>query len=389
MAKKKDKLGKLRAESAMAGILVIIFLVSTVLMYFSMIQEEKKDNIIKSGNISALEASESFVKYLTTNISFIEFTSKTLEDMLLENKDDQEIQDFLDAQSYGIRTAAMNNTTGLYGYIRGRFFSGSGWVPDEGYDATTREWYLKPMENKGEITILEPYLDLQTKKYMLAVGKTLSDGESVISVDLSLESLQSMTEKTIKEKKADIGMILTDTGVVVTHSDTDELNKNYADETGTFGRELYDIIKNIKDHGHFEFNYGGRSYLVYEKELMNGWNGIMITDTTDTFNSFFIILGVTFIVVIAVVFIIVFIMGVSRRQWIVAEVSRAQLETKDTFLAQKATELRNTAKTLSQADNEKLNEIQASLTALADEMQKLSGRTADDRGKGIGRFSPL
>ena len=110
--------------------------------------------------------------------------------MIRENKSEQEIQDFLVGQSTAIKNAVSENATGLYGYIQGRFYSGTGWVPPAGYDATQRPWYTKPMSNKGVIAFLEPYTDLQSGNTMLALGKTLCDDVSVVSVDVSLDQIQ-------------------------------------------------------------------------------------------------------------------------------------------------------------------------------------------------------
>ena len=48
------------------------------------------------------------------------------------------------------------NFTGIYAYIDGVFMDGSGWIPPEGYDPVSRDWYKTAVEADGEIVIVKP-----------------------------------------------------------------------------------------------------------------------------------------------------------------------------------------------------------------------------------------
>ena len=213
-------------RTIITGVLIIVFFVSIVLMYYRMVYEEKRDGLIMSGRMAASQSADQFSAYLSTNEDLIKFTAYTLDGMITENKSDAEIQDYLVGQSTAIRNAVLENSTGLYGYINGRFFSGTNWVPPDDYVATDRPWYTNAMSNPGQLTILEPYVDVQSGNTMLALGKTLCDGESVISVDISLDQMQKLTEEAVSSGGSDIEMILTGDGTVVTHSDISEVGKH-------------------------------------------------------------------------------------------------------------------------------------------------------------------
>ena len=49
--------------------------------------------------------------------------------MITTGRSDEEIQDFLERQTEALRSAVDPTFTGLYGYIDGRFFSGTNWEP--------------------------------------------------------------------------------------------------------------------------------------------------------------------------------------------------------------------------------------------------------------------
>lgn len=69
----------------------------------------------------------------------------------------------------------------------GTFIDVSGWVPYEGYDPLTREWYVKAKENSGQIYVCDPYVDAMTQELVLTISKeiTLNDGrKAVLGVDM-------------------------------------------------------------------------------------------------------------------------------------------------------------------------------------------------------------
>lgn len=162
MGKQLGKEKTVIIKNIIVTVLVIAFFVGIVLAYFNMLYDEKRSGIIKDGEMSAMMAADRFDKYLSTNIDTIKLTAYTLNGMITEGRSDSEIQDYLVGQSTAIKSAVSENSSGVYAYINGRFFSGTNWVPPEGYDATARPWYTKPMTDKGNITVLDPYVDLQT-----------------------------------------------------------------------------------------------------------------------------------------------------------------------------------------------------------------------------------
>lgn len=321
------------------AVLVTIFVVSIILFYYRMLYNEKRAGIIKSGELTAKESADHIDHYLSTNIDSIKLAAYTLNGMITEGRTDDEIQDYLVVQSTAIKNAVIENSTGLYGYINGRFFSGTWWEPPADYVATERPWYTRPMEDPGEITILDPYVDVQSGNVMLALGETLCDGVSVISVDISLDQIQKLTEDSVKSGNSDIEMLLNDKNVVVAHSDRVEIGKNYSEEEGTFGSELVKKLENSDDYS-FDLYFGGSSYVVYVAELQNGWSCIVVTDATTVFSSLNSILIITISVVIAIVLIIIAIMRRSNRYMRMSARAIAENEAKSSFLANMSHEIR-------------------------------------------------
>ncbi len=335
----KNKLNQTTFRIIIAGILIIAFFVGIIYMYYSMVHDEKRNGIIKDGRMAASRSADQFGRYLSTNVELIKFTAYTLDEMITEHKSDQDIQNFLVGQSTAVKNAVLENSTGLYGYINGRFFSGTNWIPPIDYEATKRPWYLKPMETPGELTILEPYVDLQSGNTMLALGKSLCDGDSVISVDVSLDQMQKLTEEAVADGGSDIEMILTGDGVVVTHSDINEVGKNYSEEADTLGARIVNGLYG-KEDGYFEFEYQGKNYIVYDALFEGDWHCISVHDATSVFSSLSLILAVTVAVIVVTVLIIGNILVKLGKRSLIAQRAVAASEAKSEFLSNMSHELR-------------------------------------------------
>ncbi len=333
----EEKRHKIR--STVVTVVVSVFFAFIIFVYYSMLSAEKKNTIILNGRVTAEDSADQIDQYLDTNIDSLKLAAYALDEMLREHRTDAEIQDYLVSQSTAIRTAVSENSTGLYGYINGRFFSGTNWQPPEGYDATARPWYTKPMQHPGQLTILEPYTDVQSGNTMLALGKTLCDNVSVLSVDVSLDQIQKLTEKAVRSGNADVEMILDDNEIVIAHSDPKEVGKDYQEESGTLGEE---IVKRLSasDDDTFEFTFRNAHYLMYVVDMENGWHCISVKDATTIFRNLQMMLLVTIIVVVALVLVIGLIRARSARYQHMSIKARAESEAKSTFLSNMSHEIR-------------------------------------------------
>ena len=320
-------------------IVVIAFFTGIILLYYSMLINEKRSNIIKSGEMTAKESAEKIDQYLSTNIDSVDLAAYTLDEMITDHCSDDEMRDYIVELSTAVRSAVWENSTGLYGYINGKFISGTNWEPPEGYDATVRPWYIKPMEHPGEMTVLDPYHDIQSGHTMLALGKTLCDGVSVISVDVSLDRIQELAEDAVKNGDSDIEMVLNDKGVVIAHSDKSEIGKDYKEEKKTLGAEVIKRLDKTEEHS-FEFSFKGARYIVYEAFLQNGWSCISVKDATTIFGSINWIFLITIAAVTAIVLIISIIMTRSNSYLQMSAKARASSDAKSAFLSQMSHEIR-------------------------------------------------
>ncbi|MGV8983825.1 methyl-accepting chemotaxis protein [Clostridium sp.] len=130
------------------------------------------------------------------------------------------------------------------------------------FDLTSTNWYKDAVSNDGKVISTNPYVDTDTKKYVVTFAKTVKDGQGklvgVIGIDVDLELISNMVQN-IKLGENGYSAVLDSTGIIIAHRDKELLGKNPKEQPW---------IKNIMDskENKLTLNINGKNYLVY-KEL--------------------------------------------------------------------------------------------------------------------------
>lgn len=287
----------------LTSILAIAFFVAIILTYYRMLVNEKRNAIIRDGEMSARQVETQFNEYLATSIDAIELTAYTLEGMVEDNSSGTEILDYLLRQSTAVINTIFENTMGVYGYINGGYYDGAGWTPDDDFEPKSRPWYIAAAAKGGEVTLIDPYVDAQSGTVMMSLAKLLSDRESVVSMDIYLDRLQEITENAVASGASDIELILDSRNMAIAHSDRSELGKDFDEEQGTLGAALIEHMSE-SDHDFFEFYYHDSHYIAYQAKLQNDWRCLSVKDATDVFRPLERLLLGTVGIVALVVFVL-------------------------------------------------------------------------------------
>lgn len=304
--------------------LVIVFFVGIVLAYYNMLYNQTRDSIIKNGQSAAIQSKNYLSDYLSTSMDAIKLTAYTIDGMLKNKKTNKEILDYLVGQSTAVTSTVFENTTGLYAYVNGEYLDGAGWVPEAGWIPTERPWYIKTMESNGDVTLIDPYLDAQTGKITMTISKRLTDGKSIVAMDIVLDQVQNITEESVKSGKSDYEFILDSRNMVVAHSEKEEIGKNYNDEKNNFWAVILDKAKGA-DNDFFEFDYEDAHYIVYSEKIENDWRCLTVKNATQIFTPLKILLVITIIVVVIIVAILSYILNKSNQRYSMAKKLNEQL----------------------------------------------------------------
>lgn len=321
----REVLNAIGIKNIIASIFIFFIALIIISINFGILYKTKKNNIIDDNKHKAIESAQKIDSYMLTSLDTIKLSSYKVDKLISAGKSKDEILSYLEDQTDTIVNVIDENYTGLYGYIEGEYLDGSGWVPDADYIATERPWYIQSVEAQGEIVLVDPYLDSQTNTIMMTIGKLLSDGQSVLSLDLSLDSLQVITTEMV-ENNQDFAMVLDSTGGVVSHSNKNELGKNYLESTNslesTIAKEIFNSQKT-----QFELNYNNTEYIIFTQKIRNDWYCISVVNGTYAFKSLTGILFVSLIAILVFAFTIIFILYNISSKHVVANKLNQQLES--------------------------------------------------------------
>lgn len=265
--------GKKRYVFTIIGIVLCLsaMMVFNHISYYTSIMEKMKN----MGMGSIRETKEKVEKCLTEDIEVVQSIVFSLEYMLEKNAPIEEIKDFLVYESNRYMEELDNGFTGVYGYVNGEFIDGTGWISDADYVPKEREWYIAAKEAQGEIVVVSPYLDVKTNTIKMSISKLCADEESVIAIDIAFGELQDFVESA-ETNNSGYAFVVDDDGQVISHSDINEIGKNYLDDA-QFAGVLPEVFSN--EQSYFKTQIGNKEYQICASKVMDNWYVVMVLDT--------------------------------------------------------------------------------------------------------------
>lgn len=126
---------------------------------------------------------------LSEKIAYIEISATSLEKTNLKD------EIILDNLKY--LTQNVKGTLGFFmGFSDKKFLDGTGWIPDEGFDPTTRDWF-KHAVNSDEIIISPPYINAMDKNMVITISKRINQGGKTVGAlgsDISMAELEELVK---------------------------------------------------------------------------------------------------------------------------------------------------------------------------------------------------
>ena len=273
-----DILSHIGLKSIAAALVIFIITIGIAAFVGIRFYDTEKEVLRLQGKENAKEAAMEYNSYLLTRVNIVTMVGCTVDDFISSGTKNSRIEEYLTAQTNNVVETLDPGTTGLYGWINKEYLDGAGWVPDEDYVPTERPWYTQTMESDQDITFVEPYLDMQTNTIMMTVSELLNDGESVLAMDVSLDPLQQIVEQVSSAAEGSQAFVLDTNGIVVAHSDTDQLGLNYLNDPGTLENA---VAHRILEDGQMQFDLktDEGNYSVYADELHGGWYSVSLINS--------------------------------------------------------------------------------------------------------------
>lgn len=294
-----------------ATVLVIFVLQALMLVYiFSFIYKSSVSHI-KDLGISNMKSQASMVEnYLSKGRNVLWFAAESVDFMLKGGKDDDDILKYLLGATEQMQSKFDENFTGIYGYINGQYLDGAGWVPPDGFDPKSRDWYIDAVKGNGDMVLSEPYVDAQTGSVIISYSQLLSDGESVISMDIVLNEVQ-MIAREMTMGDMGYGFVVNRDGLVIAHSEADDIGRNYLES-----EEWTDVLERVYEQktNEFEINLDGENCTVFTDEVGGVWYIVVIANNALLYKQLRmkVMAGVGVSVAIYVVFVLFCLISVNR-----------------------------------------------------------------------------
>ena len=131
----RDVFRNIGARSILAALIVFLLTVAATFVGGIQLYNSTKESIVLQGEVNAQQSAMSFDRYLLVRKNTVLLAGNVLNNMLTEDQPVSEILHYLTTESQSIKDSIDKDYTGLYGWVKGQYVDGVGWVPDEDYTA--------------------------------------------------------------------------------------------------------------------------------------------------------------------------------------------------------------------------------------------------------------
>lgn len=280
----KSKKGQTHIQYILTLAVTLIALGIIAFYTFASFYSVAMEDAVTIGKNSVSQEAEELNNFLLQGLDVLQVTGLVVDSMMREGASSEEIEKFLLQESEDYAQSIDQNFTGIYGVFDGVYLDGIGWVPDADYVPQERVWYTTALAGGGRPMVVSPYLDAQTGSIMISVSQLLSDGESVVSLDIVMDEMQQMA-KNINLNGEGYGFIIDKNGLVVAHHDDSQKGKNYLTDEDMQGSQLQEMTRNIlaSNGNAVTMDLDGEECMIFSKEVQKDWCVVMVINTADLF----------------------------------------------------------------------------------------------------------
>lgn len=267
------------------SVLILSVIAAIIIALFQIMYNSARQNLLNVWENNVIQLARSTEYYLARPMDAIEMSSSNVERMIAEGKSNDEIKDYLINEKDAYASIVENNYTGVYGFCRGEFMDASGWVPPEDYDPDKRPWYTEAKAGGGKISLVSPFLNMQTNEMMMSVSKLLKDGESVLSIDIFMDGLRNNLYELVLQKGVKSAFIVDEKGNVVVHSSKDETGLNYLEDGDGYHKNLVRQAFKIADREGYSDNGMVSDEIIFADRINGGWCAVLVLNESSQLRS--------------------------------------------------------------------------------------------------------
>lgn len=217
---------------------------------------EYADQLVQSLTISNTHEIENWSQDIISGLNQVK---NTLDNIQLS---DDELMEYL-------KTTMNKNESyksGVYiGLSDNRLVEPSGWIPDEDYVVTERDWYIEGLKNEEKFNFGEAYQDKNTGEYIVSATAKLRSVEiveGVASADVSLKTISEMVSTKSILNTGKLFLVDSSNNKIIAIGDDSLINTSFTMENPN--ELIQTIVKtvNINENSVKELTSNGISYSV-------------------------------------------------------------------------------------------------------------------------------
>lgn len=250
----------------MAGFFAIFTLI--VLLNVMLIHTTESKNIDAEGQIELSNIAGSVESNLYRSECLLDSVIMQVEAMLArEDSVEDDLRNFFDADTLStISEKSDGSCFNAYAAYDGNLYINN-FIPDENFVLNEREWYTGARRKMGKVNVSDPYIDANTGEMCYSISKLLSDGQTVVGLDFSMNELQTYIEE-MNETSKGRSLIVNEQGMILGHSIPEYVGKNYKDLP--FYNELVNKVYMLYGN-FFEYSAEGIRYNVFSDKTDYDW----------------------------------------------------------------------------------------------------------------------
>lgn len=199
------------------------------------------------------------------------------------------------AQNDGISNAYI-------AYADGELVFNGGWKAPEGFDFTTREWYIGAVGQDGVFTC-EPYVDENSGEICITMSCKIEDADGKLIGVAGIDMLTNDILKIMGANNTDstYAFLVSAGGVIITHPDEElALSKDHAVNIADAKKGKYNKVfgTSMVKKTFMEMKDGGMKSMMADTVGSAGWQVVYVEPIVQSYKFFFLIMVVAAVVII-------------------------------------------------------------------------------------------
>jgi PAS domain S-box-containing protein len=206
--------------------------------------------------------------------------AQTIRDIILGGNGSDKVKSYIVYINEYIKSGKNNSMSGVIGCYGvfdaydGEFLTGDDtYTLPEGYDATTRPWYIAAIEADGEIGVTQPYIDAYSNESSITFSRRIFSDEGaplgIVALDIKLDRISDKAIS-IYVTPDSYGILLDSDFNVIAHPHPAYPGKNLSMMND--GESIKnDLLQGKEIAERIATDYNGNESVLFIRELNNGW----------------------------------------------------------------------------------------------------------------------